>query len=106
MALPATNTLPQAPDPPEKTPQEAGELVSAPDASRPSLAARGGVKLIRFYQTAISPLTPPSCRFRPTCSQYTLEAIKRHGFLRGVWLGTLRILKCHPLHPGGHDPVP
>ena len=68
--------------------------------------ARGGMALIRFYQRGISPLLPPSCRYRPTCSQYTLIAIERHGFLRGSWLGLRRILRCHPFHPGGHDPVP
>ncbi|QDG54875.1 membrane protein insertion efficiency factor YidD [Persicimonas caeni] len=62
--------------------------------------------MIRFYQRAISPLTPPACRFRPTCSQYTLIAIKRHGFVRGSWLGLKRLMRCHPFHPGGHDPVP
>ncbi|EOE6793632.1 TPA: membrane protein insertion efficiency factor YidD [Staphylococcus pseudintermedius] len=61
---------------------------------------------IRFYQRFISPLTPPSCRFYPTCSNYTLEAIQVHGALKGSWLGLKRILKCHPLHKGGFDPVP
>ena len=64
------------------------------------------VGLIRFYQRYISILTPPVCRFTPTCSQYTLEAVQTHGALKGGWLGTLRILRCHPFHPGGHDPVP
>ncbi len=68
--------------------------------------ARGGIGLIRFYQRAISPLTPPSCRFQPTCSQYTLIAIRKYGFVRGCWLGLRRLLRCHPFHPGGHDPVP
>lgn len=64
------------------------------------------MKLIRFYQIAISPLKPPSCRFYPTCSHYGLEAIKVHGALKGSWLTMIRILKCHPFHPGGFDPVP
>ncbi|WP_199880615.1 membrane protein insertion efficiency factor YidD [Bacillus massiliglaciei] len=64
------------------------------------------LKIIRFYQVAISPLKPPSCRFYPTCSHYGLEAIKVHGPLYGSWLTLKRILKCHPFHPGGFDPVP
>jgi len=62
--------------------------------------------LIRFYQKAISPLLPPSCRFYPSCSHYTYEAIKIHGFFRGSWLGMRRISRCHPFNPGGYDPVP
>jgi uncharacterized protein len=64
------------------------------------------LSIIRFYQTAISPLTPPSCRFYPTCSHYGLEAIQRFGPLKGSFLTIKRILKCHPFHPGGFDPVP
>lgn len=64
------------------------------------------VGTIRFYQRFISPLTPPSCRFHPTCSEYTRQAIVRHGVVKGIWLGIRRILKCHPFHPGGFDPVP
>ncbi|MGM0817381.1 MAG: membrane protein insertion efficiency factor YidD [Bacillota bacterium] len=64
------------------------------------------IGMIHFYQKYISPLTPPSCRFYPTCSNYGLEAIKTHGALKGGWLTIKRILKCHPLHPGGIDPVP
>ncbi|MGV3244272.1 membrane protein insertion efficiency factor YidD [Staphylococcus sp. 11261D007BR] len=64
------------------------------------------ILMIRFYQKVISPLTPPSCRFYPTCSNYTLEAIQVHGVLKGGWLGLKRILKCHPFHEGGFDPVP
>lgn len=60
---------------------------------------------IRFYQAYISPLTPPSCRYTPTCSAYTKKAIEVWG-VYGVWLGIKRILRCHPLYPGGHDPVP
>lgn len=62
--------------------------------------------LVRGYQMLISPLFPPSCRFQPTCSQYALEALEQFGPLRGSWLAVRRILRCHPLHPGGFDPVP
>ena len=61
---------------------------------------------IRGYQHLISRYTPPSCRFTPTCSQYALVAVGRFGALRGGWMAALRILRCHPFHPGGHDPVP
>jgi len=65
------------------------------------------ITLIQLYQRFISPLkTSPSCRFYPTCSQYTLQAIEKYGTLKGVCLGLIRILKCHPFHPGGYDPVP
>jgi len=64
------------------------------------------IALIRGYQKFISPLPPPSCRFYPTCSQYGIEAVKTHGALKGGWLTLKRILKCHPFHPGGVDPVP
>ncbi|BAU27894.1 hypothetical protein DFP93_12524 [Aneurinibacillus soli] len=62
--------------------------------------------LIRAYQRVLSPLLPPSCRFYPSCSHYGLEAIQRFGALKGGWLTIKRILKCHPFHPGGIDPVP
>ncbi len=62
---------------------------------------------IRFYQRYLSPLKgPPSCRFYPTCSSYAIEAITVHGVLKGSYLAVRRVLKCHPLHPGGFDPVP
>ena len=62
--------------------------------------------LIRGYQVAIFLLLPPSCRFHPSCSQYALEAVTRHGALRGGWLAARRLARCHPFHPGGYDPVP
>lgn len=64
------------------------------------------IGLIRFYQKAISPFTPPSCRFLPTCSAYGLEAVKRFGAIKGGYLMVKRISKCHPFHPGGVDLVP
>ena len=62
--------------------------------------------MIRFYQRVISPGFPPRCRFYPTCSAYALTAIERFGAVKGGWLALRRILKCHPFHPGGYDPVP
>ncbi len=62
--------------------------------------------LLRAYQLLISPFFGNCCRFYPSCSQYTIEAVTRHGVLKGLWLGSRRILKCHPWHPGGVDPVP
>ncbi len=62
--------------------------------------------IIRFYQKFISPLFPPSCRFTPTCSHYTYEAIEKYGVVKGGWLGIKRISRCHPFNPGGYDPVP
>ncbi len=64
------------------------------------------LKLIRGYQRFISPLFPARCRFYPTCSSYAYTAIERFGVIRGGWLALRRILKCHPFHPGGYDPVP
>jgi putative membrane protein insertion efficiency factor len=62
--------------------------------------------LIRFYQAVISPLTPATCRFEPTCSHYSAEAIQKHGVLKGIWLSVKRISKCHPWGKSGYDPVP
>ena len=71
-----------------------------------SVLADLALGLIFLYQRFISPLFPPACRFRPTCSSYAAQAIKIHGFWRGSFLAAKRLLKCHPLHPGGDDPVP
>ncbi|GGW65923.1 putative membrane protein insertion efficiency factor [Alishewanella tabrizica] len=62
--------------------------------------------LVRGYQLIISPLLGPRCRFHPTCSNYAIEAIGRFGAAKGAWLAGKRILRCHPFHPGGEDPVP
>ncbi|MFK8268933.1 membrane protein insertion efficiency factor YidD [Capnocytophaga cynodegmi] len=64
------------------------------------------VLLVRFYQLFISPLKPPTCRYTPTCSQYTLEALKKHGILKGGWYAIKRIFSCHPWGGSGYDPVP
>jgi hypothetical protein len=61
---------------------------------------------IQVYRACISPLFPPTCRFQPTCSQYALEAVRRFGVLKGLGLALRRIVRCHPWHPGGYDPVP
>lgn len=71
-----------------------------------SLGLRLLIGLIRGYQLVISPLLGPHCRFRPTCSQYGIEAIRRFGMIKGSWLTLKRVLKCYPLNPGGDDPVP
>ena len=62
--------------------------------------------VIRGYQVLISPVLPPSCRFYPSCSAYAHEAVSRYGLLRGGWMAVRRLLRCHPFHSGGFDPVP
>jgi len=64
------------------------------------------VRFLRAYKRWLSPLLGPRCRFTPTCSEYAMLAIERFGALKGGWLAVRRIARCHPLHPGGHDPVP
>lgn len=72
------------------------------DGTMPRLIVLG---LLRFYKAAISPWLPSACRFRPTCSEYMMDAVSRYGVLRGVWLGCKRLGRCHPFHTGGYDPV-
>ena len=81
-----------------RPPEEPAETIALPQ--------RVAVGLLRGYQLLISPLLGPHCRFAPSCSEYASEAIRRYGLLRGAWRGIGRILRCHPLHPGGFDPVP
>ena len=71
-----------------------------------TLPRDGAILALRGYKRFISPLLPPMCRFEPTCSVYAMQAIEKYGIMRGVWLGARRLLRCHPLNPGGWDPVP
>ena len=63
------------------------------------------IAALRFYKRCLSPLLPSACRFYPTCSEYMMQAVAKHGVMRGVWMGTKRLAKCHPFHAGGVDPV-
>ena len=74
--------------------------------TRSDIMAKLCMLLIRFYQKFISPFTPPVCRFTPTCSHYAYQAFQKYGFFKGGWLALKRILKCHPFHKGGYDPLP
>jgi putative membrane protein insertion efficiency factor len=78
----------------------------SPDYGAGESLARLVVALLDFYKRAISPWLPPACRFEPTCSVYAREAILRYGLPKGLVLALTRLLRCHPLHPGGFDPVP
>ncbi len=71
-----------------------------------SIAARFCILMIRGYQVTFGAFLPTACRYTPSCSRYTLEAIERYGAFRGSWMGARRILRCHPFHAGGYDPVP
>ncbi|MCR5697709.1 MAG: membrane protein insertion efficiency factor YidD [Marinilabiliaceae bacterium] len=64
------------------------------------------ILLVKFYKNFISPMTPPSCRYTPTCSQYALEALQKYGAIKGSWLALKRLLRCHPWGGSGYDPVP
>ena len=70
------------------------------------IGRRLALLLLRGYKRLISPLLPPMCRFEPTCSVYTMQAVEKYGVLRGAWLGMKRLGRCHPFNPGGWDPVP
>lgn len=73
---------------------------------RPGALARALIFLVMVYKRFISPVLPPSCIYTPTCSEYAMEALRRHGVLRGGWLALARIARCNPRHKGGYDPVP
>ncbi len=93
--------MPAGPDSKEQDAQSDLPMSSVRNALR--LAAAGAV---RIYQLVASPWLPPSCRFTPTCSEYTRQALIRHGILRGAWMSLRRLSRCHPLGSGGYDPVP
>jgi putative membrane protein insertion efficiency factor len=82
-------------------------VTRATAALRSGFGLRGiAILLVRGYRFAIAPVLPKSCRFTPSCSAYAEEALHKHGLFRGLWLAARRILRCHPFHPGGYDPVP
>jgi putative membrane protein insertion efficiency factor len=92
---------------PAEAPVEA--LVEAPGTEAvpaPGPVARVLLALLAGYRRFVSPLLGPRCRFAPSCSAYALEAVRVHGAARGSWLAARRLARCHPFHPGGHDPVP
>ena len=78
----------------------------AADGKGPGIVARAMMACIRFYQRFISPLLPRTCIYTPTCSEYAMQALRKYGCLRGGYLAIKRILRCHPFHEGGYDPVP
>ncbi|HOD65451.1 MAG TPA: membrane protein insertion efficiency factor YidD [candidate division Zixibacteria bacterium] len=80
--------------------------IATPTNPRPSVAARLLILLVRIYQATLSGLFAGSCRFYPSCSHYSVEALRSHGALSGLYLSVRRLLRCHPWHPGGYDPVP
>lgn len=69
------------------------------------LVTRMMIGLVALYQRLISPILGPNCRFRPTCSEYMIQALQKYGFIKGSWLGLKRIVRCHPFNPGGFDPL-
>jgi putative membrane protein insertion efficiency factor len=88
-----------------------GEVPVVPAPVRPSATALNlprlaGWYLVRLYQVTIGPVLPPSCRFYPSCSVYALGALAKYGLLKGSYLSARRLMRCHPFHPGGVDPVP
>lgn len=85
---------------------ESREFFSRLSITSKRIAIAPFVGLVRLYQLCISPLTPAACRFTPTCSQYAVEALKKHGLIKGGWLIIKRIARCHPWGGSGYDPVP
>jgi putative membrane protein insertion efficiency factor len=81
-------------------------LLPVPCYNRLNMIKNLFIILIKGYRLLISPLFPPVCRFHPTCSQYAIEALETFGIIQGSWLALKRILRCHPYHPGGYDPIP
>ena len=81
-------------------------MVDSADEAVPTLAARVLIVPVIAYRRFISPLLAPRCRFAPSCSEYAVEALRRHGAVRGLWLSVRRLARCHPFNPGGYDPVP
>lgn len=77
-----------------------------PQLRDPFVISKLLILLLRGYKRFISPLLGPRCRFAPSCSEYAMEALARFGAIKGSWLAARRVARCHPLHPGGHDPVP
>lgn len=71
-----------------------------------NLPVKGMLVMLRFYKREISPMLPPCCRYTPTCSEYAMQAVEKYGAVKGGWLAAKRILRCHPFHEGGYDPVP
>ena len=71
-----------------------------------TLPKKSMLVMLRFYKREISPLLPPCCRYTPTCSEYAMQAVEKYGAVKGGWLAAKRILRCHPFHEGGYDPVP
>ena len=71
-----------------------------------NLPMKGMLVMLRFYKREISPMLPPCCRYTPTCSEYAMQAVEKYGAVKGGWLAAKRILRCHPFHEGGDDPVP
>jgi hypothetical protein len=85
--------------------QEPSPVYPSTKSAELLMGVRGCLALIKLYRRYLSPLKPPSCRFTPTCSQYALDAYIQLGVIRGTWRTFTRLVRCHPWHPGGHDPV-
>lgn len=71
-----------------------------------TLPKKGMLVMLRFYKREISPMLPPCCRYTPTCSEYAMQAVEKYGAAKGGWMAAKRIMRCHPFHEGGYDPVP